>query len=1626
MIRKPEASGLAAVKAKLFRSDNARKTNYVPWIKEIELALCTTYGEVGTYFTTRKKYSPAEPVEDDWKLFDGATPEENRASKVKRYDRWKDECRVIASYDTSIFHYMMGQSSEDSKEEVGGHPNYREAVTKSNWPLLSEIIIETHLTGSAMSPDEKDRVKYHANEDLKTVLMDKSTTLTRYNELFHNQLRLCKALGCPDIGEKNLVYIYCGNLDQTRYGDTIREFKHGPIYGRAGYPATIKLCHEILKKVTIETTGVMKKQSVFFGNQAAGTDSTDEESQSTASDDSEYTTFVVHPKRSPTRGGSIKQKEQKEWKGKGSSPDRSSKQIICYKCGECGHNQRACKSAHESNHFKAAADELSRLRAEVRKANNSDTMSDMTADRPIERQKVALLTIGEFDEDDEGDNIELLERYRMFVTTSREAPVCTSCTSLTVERTPTSIPGTEPTVGGPFSSPVAELEPAEASMLSLITTACTKEPSVRKPCMSPTAAPQTKWYAVRIGSEPGIYERWEGIGGAKEQVFGHSGAIHKSFKSRQQAEVWMTDVPYNVYTIKLKPSPTTMNRADSLFSDPWLVLMDTQGGISVFWNKGLGTNVRKAKPVIIDGVNSSAEGMRVEHEMDFKDVGTVKLSPMCSANILSFGQCRDEGHTMGYDNLTDTLTMTTKSGSSWEFSRISDNEGQVTKHYGCRFPREETCTIHNMLVPDEYLVCVDSVRGNRLGHSKAVLARVDLARDYNERMGWPTVVTQLRINPTISGIKVHNEDIKTAVSIHGKLIAKLKGCSTKQHGPTPDYRPLLTSKGTRHDPQVLEIDLMYVQKVVFLLGVVHPMDYTVVAHLSKGESSAAIQPILEAMVNDLERNGVPISLIRSDPGTNLMKCKRVLQPGNTNNEYIQIDTTAAGEHAERVERKIRTTKERFRTGTNSLPFRLSLFMIVQLILFVVSCLNKETGAYSVYHRRGLDARLDYRVKFGQYVQATEANTDNTPAPRTQGCIALGGLDNLTGGVRMLSLSTLKVVRRNNFETLPMPDLVVDLMDNMAAKDLKDKLITPVAPSPAMDLERTGATQDQSDTGDMPLVPSPPVSTDPMRHPVDQGSEESPPVSTDNIRHPVDYTHEQSSLSTNTGWGATSWVPPIITTPSTAYDRGDNHPLAWGELASAVISEEPEPVQVRGGLSEYIPRPGGRTAQVDSLMHLLLSHSRPQDHVDTFYQALHRRRHWHDRQFALNMSVRQAIKTHGAIAEASIKGELLQMHDMKVWTPIKLTDIPKHMRKGILRTSIFLKEKFLSTGAFEKLKARLVAGGDQQDKSIYTDLSSPTASTASVFAVAALAAQQGREVMTIDITGAFLHASMFPTGIDVYVRIDKNLAPILASIDGIYHDMLNDDGTITVRLDKALYGCVEAAKLWYDELCGTLKDIGFTPNPEETCVFNKGVGESQVTIVLHVDDLLVTARDRKQLHHVADKLQAKYKKVQQHSGPIVSYLGLTMDFSAPGEVRITQEGYIDTLLTESRVEGTAKTPATEDLFVVRDGIELASEEDSKWFHRQTARLLYLSKRTKPEILVATAFLTTRVTKCDQDDLGKLRRLIRYVRSARDRGLCLKPGNEGCEVSIYIDAAYGVHSDCKSHTGSAIAVGQAILD
>ena len=48
-------------------------------------------------------------------------------------------------------------------------------------------------------------------------------------------------------------------------------------------------------------------------------------------------------------------------------------------------------------------------------------------------------------------------------------------------------------------------------------------------------------------------------------------------------------------------------------------------------------------------------------------------------------------------------------------------------------------------------------------------------------------------------------------------------------------------------------------------------------------------------------------------------------------------------------------------------------------------------------------------------------------------------------------------------------------------------------------------------------------------------------------------------------------------------------------------------------------------------------------------------------------------------------------------------------------------------------------------------------------------------------------------------------------------------------------------------------------------------------------------------------------------------------------------------------------------------------------------------------------------------------MRYIWATRERGIVFAPGDKGIAVSVLIDAAYGVHPDGRSHTGSCIVVG-----
>jgi len=103
-----------------------------------------------------------------------------------------------------------------------------------------------------------------------------------------------------------------------------------------------------------------------------------------------------------------------------------------------------------------------------------------------------------------------------------------------------------------------------------------------------------------------------------------------------------------------------------------------------------------------------------------------------------------------------------------------------------------------------------------------------------------------------------------------------------------------------------------------------------------------------------------------------------------------------------------------------------------------------------------------------------------------------------------------------------------------------------------------------------------------------------------------------------------------------------------------------------------------------------------------------------------------------------------------------------------------------------------------------------------------------------------------------------------------------------------------------------------------------------------------------------------------------------------------------------------TPASNNLFRVRKDSEdiLLSNEKASIFHSIIAKLLFLAKQGRPDILLAVSFLTTRVKKPDSDDWKKMIRVLGYLKGTLDLDLNISC-DELSSLTWYIDGSYAVH-------------------
>ena len=249
-----------------------------------------------------------------------------------------------------------------------------------------------------------------------------------------------------------------------------------------------------------------------------------------------------------------------------------------------------------------------------------------------------------------------------------------------------------------------------------------------------------------------------------------------------------------------------------------------------------------------------------------------------------------------------------------------------------------------------------------------------------------------------------------------------------------------------------------------------------------------------------------------------------------------------------------------------------------------------------------------------------------------------------------------------------------------------------------------------------------------------------------------------------------------------------------------------------------------------------------------------------------------------------------MHDMEVFWPVEEGSLSKKEKVKTVTSLMFLKEK-----RDHSVKARMCANGRKQRDNWTKQV--PTVLTEVVFIMALIEVHEGRDVACFDIPGAFLYAD---SNEDITMILKGRLAELMVQVaPNLYRKYIsvNRKGTavLYVKMQKAIYGLLRSALLFYRKLVMDLEGNGFVLNPYDPCVANKEVNGSQMNVCWHVDDLKPSHVDPKVSTEFGEWLSATYGVlVVSHRGKVHDYLGMIMDFLQEGKVMVNMIEYIKSI------------------------------------------------------------------------------------------------------------------------------------
>jgi hypothetical protein len=1017
------------------------------------------------------------------------------------------------------------------------------------------------------------------------------------------------------------------------------------------------------------------------------------------------------------------------------------------------------------------------------------------------------------------------------------------------------------------------------------------------------------------------------------------------------------------------------------------ILLDNQSTVDVFYNKDLLDNVRRSDTCM--EIHCNAGVTSTDLIGDLPGYGPVWYHPNGIANILSLARVKEK-HRVTFDSAGKNKFMVHK-------------EDGTTRCF-----KQSQRGLYYLETGATSVALVHTVAENKSKYTNRDYSRATLARRIQNVIGRPSLRTYLHIieHDLIPNCPITRADVLAAEDIFGPNLGSLKGKTTRitnartraEHINIP-----ITIMG-RYRNVTIACDIMFVNQIPFFITISRHIKFGTV-EMIKSRSAATLIAAVKQVRSAYVKRGFKVTHMLVDGEFETLR-------GDAAALGISLNVASRDEHVPEIERFIRTVKERTRCIYNTLKFkRMPPRIIIEMVYHSVFWLNMfpaTDGISKTMSPRSIIAglKLDYhkhcQLEFGTYVQVHEEH-DNSMATRTTGAIALRPTGNDQGGYYFFSLATGRRLNRNRWTALPMPADVIDRVHLLAraGNALAGMAFT----------DRNGQVIDDDDDADD-------VSYDPDDDSAHNDDDD------DHLLHDDDHViagvyDETINQNEDIDEPGNPDEPDNFALDEEAIEienENENEDENENEEEIEIVNEDPtinnNQETDHPTIQDMEDQYGARSDQHN------LRPRRPRD-----YRHLH---HILESTVLTQHSVKKGLKKFGDAGVNAVLKELQQLHDRQVLDPKGPEEITIQERKDALRYLMFLKEKRCGT-----IKGRGCADGRKQREYTSKDeTSSPTVAIESVMLSCTIDAKEGRDVATADIPGAFMQTDMDGT---VHMMLEGKMAELLVKIDPkLYRKYLmtkNGKPIMYVQLKKALYGTLQAALLFWKDLSKKLVAWGFKINPYDWCVANKTIQGKQCTILWHVDDIKVSHVESSVVDNMLELFKAEYGKEAPLTitrGKVHEYLGMTIDYSVVGKVQITMIPYIQNMLSEipNDMAGESATPAASHLFQVDEDADKLDETTAQLFHHYVAKLLFLCKRARPDIQTAIAFLCTRVKEPDTDDYKKLTRTMRYLRGTVDMPLTLEANNMSI-VKWWVDAAYAVHPDMKSHTGGLMSLGKGAI-